>query len=348
MAKKEKRNIEIKGNLSESIVGDNISVTINKNPNNKKWVYIVGIFTIIGVIVSIIANFDKLFTIHKPPISTDTVSLKTQLINKIESATDKRVGCHDYYDYDGDGEKELFAVIGDPIDLSDEDDGQIEWYHERGISTTSEELWFANSKKIQRLKRSENSCNWFFIREFLGIKAFFSLCDCSTSYFWSVQNGIPKYHSEVSGKIDYVHFTGTRFPENEENEIIFTRSYYVDYLHTFQPYWFYWDEESCSIKEYGAKEITADEFCQFIGGQDILERIKADNEKLTKILYRANGIININYTSGNTTIAIQNGCCYFFGENFDSISSTDHSYEDSNTFGEYLTAFLPEIATYPD
>jgi hypothetical protein len=216
------------------------------------WQLVSAIIVVIGLIAAIITIDDKLSKQRVPQdapiLSTYTVPLKTQLINKIESATGKKVGCHDYYDYDGDGERELFAVIGDPIDFSNETDWPIEWYHERGISTTSEELWFASSKKIQRLKRSENmefgSCDWYFEREMLGIQAFFSLCEYNTSYFWSVQNGIPKYHSEVSGKIDYVHFTGTRFPENEENEIIFTRSYYVEGLHTFQPYWFYWDKES--------------------------------------------------------------------------------------------------------
>ena len=320
------------------------------------WQLISAFIVFIGLIAAIITISDKLFKQRDPQdasqLSTHTEPPKIQLINKIENATDKKVGCHDYYDYDGDGEKELFAVIGDPLDLSNEDDWRIEWYHERGISTTSEELWFASSKKIQRLKRSENielgNCNWNFIIELFGIQTVFSLCEYNTSYFWSVQNGIPKYHSEVSGKIDYVHFTGTAFPKNEEHEIIFTRSYYVDALHTFQLYWFYWDKESCSIKEYGAKEITEYEFCQFNGGQDILEKIKADNQKVKNILYRANGIVNINYTSGNTTIALRNGYCYLFGENFDSISSTDYSYEDSNTFGIYLTAFMPEIATYPD
>lgn len=53
MAKKEKRNIEIKGNVSESIVGDNNHVVVNKNQKHKCWAVIVGIFTILSAIATI-------------------------------------------------------------------------------------------------------------------------------------------------------------------------------------------------------------------------------------------------------------------------------------------------------
>ena len=51
MAKKVKRNIIVKGDVSESIVGNNNIVEINNNKNI--WTIIVGVFSIIGVVAGI-------------------------------------------------------------------------------------------------------------------------------------------------------------------------------------------------------------------------------------------------------------------------------------------------------
>ena len=56
---KEKQNIEIKGNISKSVVGDNNNVTINKNHKNKAWTIIGIVLAIIGIIVSVFFGMEQ-------------------------------------------------------------------------------------------------------------------------------------------------------------------------------------------------------------------------------------------------------------------------------------------------
>ncbi len=87
MAKQEKRNIEIKGNVSESIVGDNNSVTINRNPKNKIWTIIVGVFTIIGVVTGVFFGVKQIHKNKEEAINTlKKTAIKTFEKKEFETA----------------------------------------------------------------------------------------------------------------------------------------------------------------------------------------------------------------------------------------------------------------------
>lgn len=65
--------------------------------------------------------------------------------------------------------------------------------------------------------------------------------------------------------------------------------------HTWNVYYFYWDD---GLKEYGGTLITAEEFLQYQGSEEILSQIAADGYEVTTIYQRKNGIININCCDG--------------------------------------------------
>jgi hypothetical protein len=71
--------------------------------------------------------------------------------------------------------------------------------------------------------------------------------------------------------------------------------------HTYKYYWFGFDGEN--FFEYGGRNITEEEFLTFAGSEAILSEIKAENGKVTGILRRPNGIININYSGHDDGVA---------------------------------------------
>jgi hypothetical protein len=62
---------------------------------------------------------------------------------------------------------------------------------------------------------------------------------------------------------------------------------------TFKKYWFF--VSGSRIYEYGAVSMPIDEFKKLRGAKAALDEIAAENGKVTEILFRGNGIININY-----------------------------------------------------
>ena len=64
--------------------------------------------------------------------------------------------------------------------------------------------------------------------------------------------------------------------------------------HTWKPYWLYF--ENGEFKEYVGEKITKADFMKYTGGKAALDKIEADGGTVTDILYRENGIVNVNYT----------------------------------------------------
>lgn len=67
----------------------------------------------------------------------------------------------------------------------------------------------------------------------------------------------------------------------------------IDRKHTWKPYWLYFEDGE--FKEYVGERITKADFMKYTGGKAALDGIEADGA-VTDILYRENGIVNINYT----------------------------------------------------
>jgi hypothetical protein len=62
---------------------------------------------------------------------------------------------------------------------------------------------------------------------------------------------------------------------------------------TTKPYWFYYDGEI--FYEYVGEEITIDSFKKISGADEAIKKIAEKDGEITSILYRENGIYNINY-----------------------------------------------------
>ena len=117
--------------------------------------------------------------------------------------------------------------------------------------------------------------------------------------------------------------------------------------HTYKQYYFYWDENSQSFKEYGAIEITQDQFLKCKGAKEILDEAKNKGYVINDILYRGNGIININYVIDDYDLDNIN----LMLESDGSLTVLHDGYsgiDGNNGFGgNYELAACPEIAIYP-
>lgn len=224
-----------------------------------------------------------------------------------------------YDDYDGDSVKEAFAVT--------EESGH------RG-------LWYINSQNAVEL--SENVVfDTIFVFSVTDEKKF--LCLTSQLYenyslIWGVVN-----NEAVEMPVSNV---GQRFSIlDNHNFIIFQSSNDSMSLgggHTHKPYYFYYDYSSNCFCEYGGTEITAYEFKEFENAEKIIKLIEDNNGKITSILKRNNGIININYSVEDTesiqainwhyniTLLIKDNSIHYITENE----------------GIYLPALVPEIAVF--
>ncbi|MFT3952615.1 MAG: hypothetical protein QM689_11840 [Oscillospiraceae bacterium] len=116
--------------------------------------------------------------------------------------------------------------------------------------------------------------------------------------------------------------------------------------HTWKAYYYYWD--GAQFREYGGIEVTREQFLKAGGAAGYLEQIKKDGGTLGKIFYRANGIVNINYTvenrNENMTLVLADGVVSEkLAEVDEGLLKPIGSYQ-----GIYVVAVHPEFATYPD
>ena len=63
--------------------------------------------------------------------------------------------------------------------------------------------------------------------------------------------------------------------------------------HSYKTYYYHYD--GTEFREYGGIEITREQLETLEGAQDILTQLETKDASISNILYRANGIININY-----------------------------------------------------
>lgn len=111
------------------------------------------------------------------------------------------------------------------------------------------------------------------------------------TYLYTMKNG-ELAELEASGKFGEITDSGngvfTAVSHGYDNCINENRG------HTWKPYWLYFEDGE--FKEYVGEKITKADFMKYTGGKAALDKIEADGGTVTDILYRENGIVNINYT----------------------------------------------------
>ena len=265
-------------------------------------------------------------------------SLKSKLQNKT-SETIYDFCCDDF---DGDGTYEAFAATSSQKLTLDSDSAIVD-------------IWFINDISVTKIKSKLGASillkdydnNYQFIQKyeykdnkFVVVKEWYTTGDLA--YFWYVKNGQYVYDSKASGKLcffspdgDYEWFTGCHSTYDSTTS---------GSGHTWKPYYYYFDN---GLKEYGGISITESQLAQITNGESVVAEVKKHGA-ISSIIARGNGIVNINYTSGgynkNLTLLYCDNTINYVNLNYYS----NDAFENAVDSGVYKTAYIPEIAVYPD
>lgn len=194
-----------------------------------------------------------------------------------------------FYDYDNDKEYEAYAVIG-----------------KMNGETFEGSIWFANDEIVEKIldKKSKKYLPLIIKNDYNIHFEFpiFSENDEVSTTLWGVKDNNPEEVLQTtSGYISQSKEGDLVFnlPTNEVTSNITETNAWSG--HAFNTYYLYWEN---GYKEYEGKEISNEEFIKYENGQNILNEINKEIEKkfpsfksinIENIIYRQNGIININY-----------------------------------------------------
>lgn len=124
--------------------------------------------------------------------------------------------------------------------------------------------------------------------------------------------------------------------------------------HTWKTYYLYWNGEE--FREYGGIEITEEQFLKCEGAQHILDLAEENDCFVSNILYRGNGLINVNFTDrdfyGNEkyyyfSLILEDGKLEYLRTD-GNLSNKDDEFEYNACSGIMYPAFLEDIADYPE
>ena len=230
-------------------------------------------------------------------------------------------------DFDNDKTFEAFAIVGSKDETIQD--------------TYTGELWFVSDKAGSKI--GEASSYSYLERISIG-NGYLMTVDknyggLSYSHLYGVKDGQP-YEDDISGRLIGL--------KQEANGTITAVQDTYDACtdgtgHTWKPYWFCWED---GLREYGALEITEQEFLKYDGSEAALKRIDDQKGQLVSILRRENGIININYQTPWT----RDGVDDYINNMYLNLMEKDGALtilETDDNRGVYLPALMPEIAVFP-
>ena len=269
----------------------------------------------------------------------DIIMSESKYLEYLQSNVEGNIVFYYYDDYDGDGDCEMFALVGEMVD-----DGGL--YEEENICG---KIWFVDQNGIMEIESEEieywSSPCAFSVdnKSFIVFEKYYATG--SLTYLWGVINEKP-YQPNISGK-------GNRLRINEFNEIEITDSEYdfafdksLDFPvgHTWKRYYFYFDGNS--FREYGGISIKVEDLLRVSGTDLIVNEIYNNSYVIDSVYYRNNGIININISKeDDNEIVYYNITLRCNGDRWEYVMS---EIGEKYGGGIYLKELIPSSATYPD
>lgn len=278
-----------------------------------------------------------------------------ELIAKLQSVTIDKIVKTFYSDFDDDGYLDLVAFLGKSYSGDDS-----------YPSTFSGNIWYVSNNNVEIIDEafrgvgvvidgsfepslmSQNGKNILTYQDMWGngdlrthiffIKDGKPFLENYGGYLVSTENGFLVNNSAYDGCI---------LKKDFHNGL------YNGMVRTWKDYWYFWDSNKMELKEYGAIEITTEQFLEFRGAQDILDLITQG--KIHNILYRGNGIININIINDTGYWEDDDGyntSHLIVQYNDNSVNLVNYTDYEGNVQcfrdGFYLKALSPQDAVYAE
>ena len=264
-----------------------------------------------------------------------------EILLKESKASEESLQVLQEADYDGDGTKEAFALIGESVDGYGTDElyeGSIWYVKEDGAQKLADSVAMGISSTVREMKMGETEYVMFdeyFISERM-------------TYVWYVEDGeaVEAEFSRVGEVLDDLG-EKNRFRIVEGSYDAVQDTEFVDWNgHTWKSYYFFYDSEEDKVREYAGTHIdaeTAEQWC----GRDIVDELIPDVNMIDDIFCRGNCLITINYHSE------EDGLTYYYHYHFDFekgclVDDNRAAYNGEALPGIYRQTICPRIASYPE
>ena len=225
-----------------------------------------------------------------------------------------------YGDYDADGIYEAFALVGVGSNKEENPSGELWFISGRYVGKIDDERSYLQFKMCGGEGRM-----LFSAEEWYGGSG-------STTRLWTVEKSEPvQVEDRMVGHMTY----------NGGNEFVA----YIDAFdmcsdgtgHTWKPYYYFL--EGTSMREYGGMYITREDLLKFDGAKEILQGVKDKGYQIDDIIYRENGVINVNIRDTSSSLIWYDNLTLRYDET--SVTDTGERYG-----GVYDLANDPSIAIY--
>lgn len=204
---------------------------------------------------------------------------ESDLIAMLRQHTSEPIAKTYYEDFNGDGKREMFVFTG-PVNS------------DVGYDIVSGWVWFVSEDDVFPVSTEYKGYGFVLNDNFApktvreGNKKFFQ---------YQSMSGNGNFYTYVCTVSDHDTFVSNSFDgylmKKDGDYIVNFSDYDIMDGRFSHDYWYYFDEDALSFKEYGAIEITKEQFLKYKGADKILAGIDGD---VANIFYRGNGIININ------------------------------------------------------
>ena len=265
-------------------------------------------------------------------------------IDAVERASGGEVTYNLYYDFDGNGTNEMYALVRkDPSETPAEEQ----------FDSMEGRLWYANADgAIEVMSRPRRYYKNPKLLELDGnsVLALHLRAESGTlTYLWGVIGG-KSYELNASGRINglFVNEYGEIEGIGEAFDSFWSKENNSYSGHTYNKYYFYY--EHGNIREYGGEDITWEDFCRIPGIEAVKNKIEKEKtrqgEEIASIYYRSNGIVVVNFEKEITDGRKYSNMQVRITEDGVEIGKTmdDSGFSD----GRIAPAFLDELATYPE
>ena len=268
----------------------------------------------------------------------------------LRDAADPEKKLYDFVadDFDLDGKYEAFAVLGRFTGY--ESAGDIYFVTENGAEKINDETYYLAPDRYPVFDMGD--------RKFYRVWHVFTTGE--SAYVYGVKDG-KWYEQDISQRGQDLERVGLSDDFTIVNGSDYDMGYFAEEHatsgHTWKTYYLYWNGEE--FREYGGIEITEEEFLSYENAGHFLELAEENGCFVSGILYRGNGLINLNMTKrdfyGNEdyyyfSLIPSDGGLEFLRTDY-SVSSMLRG-EDEFTAnacpGIMKPAFLEDIADYPE